>query len=183
MLDGRLRLLSAETSLDLRYDGPHARAWRCSGTCIAADPARAFAAGLGFEAEGPTPTVREAEPAVETLSEPQSIANVPTRGARFTVRYASSVGSFEASVVARWIDAPGDPSVEAVKDVFLAPLVRWGLARTVEQIRSVVGLPLAWELRVGAARSGEGTSFVFRAAALDNPPARIALPSPAASGS
>jgi hypothetical protein len=176
VLDGRVWLRIPERAVDLRYDGSVNRAWQCAGRCMVVEASRAFAAELGMGDDRGGPGTREEPPDVETLTDPATIVSLPTRGARFVSRFRSPLGAFEVTLEVRWIDQPGERSVEAVQDVFLAPVRRWGLAQLVEELRRTAGLPLAWEMRVRAAGSAEVAVTVFRAASLDNPPAALSMP-------
>lgn len=180
VIDDRFRVTSPERALDVRANAARRVVQVCrDGRCQLSNFDQTLAAVTAVDEGGPAPGLREEPPTTETLSDPESIANVSTRGARFVSIHRSAAGTFRATIEVRWIEEPGDRAVEAVKTLLLAPLVRRGLSQLVAEIRRTVGLPLQWHAHIGIDRGdapAEGTTTIVRAASLDDPPAAIAAP-------
>ncbi len=176
VLDGVARIAVRERGVEARVDSVRARVELCRGTCVATDQASAMLAVAGVEDLPRATSVREEAPVTERIDEPLSITNVPTQGARYVGALRSSQGDLRFTLNVRWIDEPGERSVEVVKDFFLAPLVRMGAASLVSELRRSVGLPLHWEVRIVTRRAdgstGEG-AVVYHAAEMTNPPAAL----------
>ncbi|MEI8254699.1 MAG: hypothetical protein WCJ30_03415 [Deltaproteobacteria bacterium] len=176
VLDGVARMSVRERGVEARVDSARSRVELCRGACVASDQETAMLAVAGIVDLPRAMSVREEAPVTERIDDPLSITNVPTQGARFVGAVQSSQGTLQFTLTVRWIDEPGERSVEVVKDFFLAPLVRMGAAQLVREVRRSVGLPLHWEIRIVTRRadgsSGEG-SVVYHAAEMANPPAAL----------
>jgi len=176
VLDGAARIAVRERGLEARVDTVHSRVELCRAACAATDEDTAMLALGGIDDLPAATGVREDPPQFERLDDTLAITNVPTQGARFTGALQSSQGALHFTVTVRWIEEPGERSVEVVKDFFTAPLIRMGAAQLVEQIRHTVGLPLHWDVRITTRRAdgstGEG-AVVYHAAELANPPAAL----------
>ena len=176
VLDGVARIVVHDRNVEARVDSVRPHVELCRGTCTATDEETAMLSVGGVDDLAPAQDVREEPPQLERLDDPIAITNVPTQGARFTGSLQSSQGALQFTVTVRWIEEPGEHSVEVVKDFFVAPLVRMGATRLVDEIRRTSGLPLHWEVRIATRRAdgtiGEG-AVVYHAAELANPPAAL----------
>jgi hypothetical protein len=177
VLDGAARMTARERGVEARVDPARADVSLChAAECSPTDEQTAFLTVGGTEDLPSFANAHESDPQVDHLDDPMTIANVPTQGARFVSTVQAPIGDLRFTVEVRWIDEPGERSVEAVKRFFLAPLVRMGATRLVDEIRRASGLPLHWEVRIVTQRrdgsSGEG-SVVYHAAEMGNPPAAL----------
>jgi hypothetical protein len=177
VLDGAARMNVRERGIEARLDPARADVTLChAAQCTPTDEQTAFLAIGGVEDLPSFANAHETDPQMERLDDPLSIVNVPTQGARFVSTVHAPTGDVRFTVEVRWIDEPGERSVEVVKRFFLAPLVRMGAAQLVDQIRHESGLPLHWEVRIATQRrdgsTGEG-SVVYHAAEMGNAPAAL----------
>jgi hypothetical protein len=175
VLDGRASVATGAAEARLDHAQRHAEFCR-AGTCTAADYDAVLTAISSSEALHASPGAAETNPTVELLSDPIEVASIRTSGGRFVGGMRGPTGTVRITTEVRWIDRPGDPSVEVAKDFFLTPLQRLGAPRLVELIRQTAGLPLSWEVRIVNERpdgsSVEG-AVALRAAEIANPPSRL----------
>jgi hypothetical protein len=177
VLDGAARITVRERGIEARVDPGRAEVALChAAQCSPVDEQTAFLAIAGADDLPSFENSPETDPVIDRLDDPLAIVNVPTQGARMSSTVHAPMGDVRFTVEVRWIDEPGERSVEVVKRFFLAPLVRMGASRLADEIRRSSGLPLHWEVRIVTQRrdgsSGEG-SVVFHAAEMGNPPAAL----------
>ena len=175
VLDGRAFIATGAAEARLEHAQRHAEFCR-AGTCTAADYDAVLAAITASEDLRPAAGASEAAPVIELLLDPVEVTNIRTSGGRFVGALRGPSGSVRVTIEIRWIDHPGDLSVEVAKDFFLTPLRRLGATKLVEAIRRTSGLPLSWEVRIVNERP-DGTSVegavAMRAAEIANPPSGL----------
>jgi hypothetical protein len=180
VLDGRARVALSDRGIEGRIDHATQRADLCRmGSCSPGRYADVLARLAAVDELPEAHGLVEDPPSSDSISDPMEIANVPTTGARFVGTVHTASGPLRVQIEARWIDSPGEASVEVVKDFFLTPVERIGARALAARIRETAGLPLHWEVRMQQAHPDGSTAegaVVFHAAELGNPPASLGVP-------
>lgn len=169
LLDGRGVFAFAGEGVRVRLGRPTDPAERCQGALCAREERSLLLATLASAGDlVPFQQLAEDSPSYEFLGDDVEVANLHTRGGRFVGVVHHAGGDARFTLEARWIGEPGDPNAELTKELLLTPLERLGARRLADRVRSLVGMPLLWDMFIETG-SAAGRD-VYRAAEVGNPP-------------